>query len=117
MKAPESLAKLAGAWAQSAADCKKLFQRSGKALIYRQPVDPFAQAAIIESQRIRLPTGVCRLETASRRDGALEVGGECQDSISYTSRTAYIKLRSRNEIVVNPNGDPTLDIPMTRCPP
>ena len=30
------------------------------------------------------------------------------DSISYTSQTAHIKLRSKNEIVFNPNGDPAL---------
>ena len=114
--APESLAQLAGAWTQSAADCNKVFQRRGSALTFRQPVDQFAQATIIESQRIRLPTGVCRLERASRRGGVLEVSGECQDSISYTSRTAYIKLKSKNEIVFNPNGDSALDTSMTRCP-
>ena len=114
--APESLAQLAGAWTQSAADCKKLFQRRGGALTFRQPVDRFAQAAIIESQRIRLPTGVCRLERASRESGALKVSGECQDSVSYTSQTAYVKLKSKNQIVFNPNGDPALDTSMTRCP-
>jgi hypothetical protein len=114
--APESLAQLAGAWTQSAADCKKLFQRRGSAVAYRQPVDRFARAAIIESQRIRLPTGVCRLERASHERGALKVSGECQDSISYSSQTAYVKLRSKNEIVFNPNGDPALDTSMTRCP-
>ena len=77
--APESLAQLAGAWTPSAADCNKLFQRRGSALTYRQPVDQFAQAAIIESQRIRLPTSICRLERASHEGGALEVSGECQE--------------------------------------
>ena len=113
--APESLAELAGAWTQSAADCNKLFQRRGSAVAYRQPVDQFAQAAIIEPQRIRLPTGVCRLERASYEGGALKVSGECQDSISYTLQTAYVKLRSKNEIVFNPNGDTALDTTMTRC--
>jgi hypothetical protein len=114
--APESLAQLAGAWTSSAADCNKLFQRRGSAVAYRQPVDQFAQAAIIESQRIRLPTSVCRLERASPEGGALKVSGECQDSISYTSQTAYVKLKSKNEIVFNRNGDPALDTSMTRCP-
>ena len=113
--APENLAQLKGAWAPSAGDCDKLFQRLGSALAYRQPVDQFAQGAIIESQRIRLPTGICRLERASHEGGALEVSGECQDSISYTSQTAYIKLRSKNEIVFNRNGDPALGTSMTRC--
>ena len=114
--APESLAQLAGAWARSAADCNKLFQRRGSAVAYRQPVDQFAQAAIIESQRIRLPTSICRLERASHEGGALKVSGECQDSISYTSQTAYVKLRSKNEIVFNPNGDPALDTSMNAVP-
>ena len=113
--APESLAQLAGAWTSSAADCKKIFQRRGGALSYRQPVDKFAQAVIIESQRIRLPTGVCRLERAARERGALKVSGECQDSISYTKATAYLKLTSRNELVFNPNGDPALNTSLTRC--
>ena len=113
--APESLAQLAGAWTPSTADCNKLFQRRGSALAYRQPVDKFAQGAIIESQRIRLPTGICRLERASHEGGALKVSGECQDSVSYTSATAYVKLRSRNEIVFNSNGDAALNISMRRC--
>jgi HlyD family secretion protein len=114
--APESLAQLTGAWAQSTDDCKKLFQRRGGAAAFRQPVDKFAEAAIIESQRIRLPSGVCRLERASREGGALRVSGECQDSISYGSQTAYVKLRSKNEIMFNTNGDPGLNTSMMRCP-
>ena len=113
--APESLAQLKGAWAQSTNDCKKLFQRRGSVLTYRQPVDQFAQAVIIESQRIRLPKGLCRLERASREGGALKVSGECQDSISYTPQTAYVKLRTKDEIVFNPNGDPALNTTMMRC--
>ena len=113
--APESLAQLSGAWAESKDDCKKLFQRRGSALTYRQPVDQLAQAVIIELQRIRLPKGVCRLERASHEGGALKVSGECQDLISYTSQTAYVKLRSQDQIVFNPNGDPALNISMIRC--
>ena len=113
--APESLAQLEGAWTQSAADCSKLFQRRGSALTFRQPVDQFAQAAIIESQRIRLPTGLCRLERASQQGRALKVSGECQDSISYTAQTAYVKLKSENQIVFSSNGDPALDTSMVRC--
>ena len=113
--APANLAQLRGAWAQSTDDCKKIFQRRGSALAFRQPVDKFAQAMIIESQRIRLPTGVCRLERASREGGALRVSGECQDSISYTSQTTYVKLRSNNEILFNPNGDPALNTSLMRC--
>ena len=58
--APKSLAQLVGTWAYSAADCERLFQRRGGGWAYRQPVDKFAQAAIVEStKRILLPSAIC----------------------------------------------------------
>ena len=114
--APQSLSQLVGAWAPSPDDCDRLFQRRGKALAYRQPLDRFAQAAIVESQRIRLPSAVCRLETATREGGALRLSADCQDSISYTSRTVYIKLRSDTELFYSPTGDPVLATTLKKCP-
>ena len=114
--APQSVTQLVGAWAPSTEDCDRLFQRRGKALTYRQPVDKFAQAAIVESQQIRLPSAVCRLETATREGGALRLSADCQDSISYTSRTVYIKLRSDTELSYSATGDPVLATALTKCP-
>jgi HlyD family secretion protein len=114
--APESLAQLTGAWAYSRDDCDKVFQRRGKAVAFRQPVDKFAQAAIVEPQRIRTPSSICQIDRASNEDGALKVTGECRDSISYTSRTVYIRLKSNNEVAYSPTGDPVLATSLTRCP-
>jgi HlyD family secretion protein len=114
--APQSVAQLVGAWAASAADCDRLFQRRGRALAYRQPVDKFAQAAIVEQQRIRLPSAVCRLEMATKEEGALRLSADCQDSISYTSRTVYIKLRSDTELFYSATGDPVLATTLMKCP-
>jgi hypothetical protein len=85
-------------------------------LAYRQPVDKFARAAIVESQRIRLPSAVCQVESASHEGGALKLDAECQDSISYTSGTVHIKLRSDTEIFFSPTGDPVLSTTLMKCP-
>ena len=114
--APESITQLIGAWAASEADCARLFQRRGKALAYRQPMDKFAQAAIVKSQRIRLPSAVCQVESASKEGGALKLNAECQDSISYTSRTVHVKLRSDSEMFYSPTGDPVLGTTLMKCP-
>jgi HlyD family secretion protein len=114
--APESITQLIGAWASSEADCTRLFQRRGKALAYRQPVDKFAQAAIVESQRIRLPSAICQVESASHEGGALKLDAECQDSVSYTSGTVHVKLRSDTEIFFSPTGDPVLSTTLMKCP-
>ena len=114
--APDSLRQLIGAWAPSEADCAKLFQRRGKALAFRQPMDKFAQAAIVEAQRIRLPSATCQVESASKEGGALKLNAECQDSISYTSRTVHVKLRSDSEMFYSPTGDPVLATTLMKCP-
>ena len=114
--APDSITQLIGAWASSEADCTRLFQRRGKAVAFRQPVDTFARAAIVELQRIRLPSAVCQVESASREGGALKLSAECQDSISYTSRTVHVKLRSDTEIFYSPTGDPVLGTALMKCP-
>jgi biotin carboxyl carrier protein len=114
--APERLAQLVGAWAPSVQDCNRLFQRKGRALTYRQPIDQFAQAAIVEPQRIRLPSATCQLDSAASDGGSLKLIAECADIVSYTSRTVYVKLRSNDELVYSPTGDPVLATNLRKCP-
>jgi hypothetical protein len=116
--APKSLAQLVGTWAYSAADCERLFQRRGGGWAYRQPVDKFAQAAIVEStKRILLPSAICRIDGASEAEGALKVSADCEDSISYTSRSVMIALRSATELVYSASGDPALGTTLKKCAP
>ena len=116
--APKSLAQLVGAWAYSAEDCDKIFQRSGSGWAYRQPVDKFAQAAIVESpQRILLPSATCQIERSSEVEGALKVTAECADSISFTPRSTVITLRSATELVYSASGDPVLATTLKKCTP
>jgi hypothetical protein len=116
--APKSLAQLVGTWAYSPADCDRLFQRRGGGWAYRQPVDKFAQAAIVESpKRIVLPSATCRIEGASNVQGALKVSADCQDSISYTPRSVMIALRSPTELTYSASGDPALATTLKKCAP
>jgi hypothetical protein len=115
--APKSLAQLVGTWAYSPADCDRLFQRRGGGWAFRQPVDKFAQAAIVESpKRIVLPSAICRIDGASGAQGALKVNAECQDSISYTPRSVMIALRSATELIYSASGDPALATTLKKCP-
>jgi hypothetical protein len=116
--APKSLTQLVGTWAYSPADCDRLFQRRGGGWAYRQPVDKFAQAAIVESpKRIVLPSAICQIDGASQAEGALKVSAECQDSISYTPRSVMIALRSATELVYSASGDPALATTLKKCAP
>ena len=114
--APQSVKQLAGAWAPPGADCNKIFQRKGRALTYRQPADPFMKAVIVDPQRIRLPSATCELDSAVRDGGSLKLIAECADVISYTSRTVYVTLRSNDELVYSPTGDPVFATNLMRCP-
>ena len=116
--APKSLAQLVGTWAYSAADCERLFQRRGGGWAYREPVDKFAQAAIVESpKKILLPSAICRIEGASLVEGMLKVSADCEDSISYTSRSVMIALRSTTELLYSASGDAALATTLKKCAP
>jgi hypothetical protein len=114
--APKSLAQLVGAWAYSAEDCERVFERRGGGWAYRQPVDKFAQAAIVESpKKILLPSATCQIDGASQVEGALKVSAECASSISFTSRSTAIMLRSPTELVYSASGDAVLATTLKKC--
>jgi hypothetical protein len=106
---------LVGAWTASAPDCPKLFERRGGGLVYRQPVDKFAQAAIIAPNQLLLPSSACQVQGVSHENGAIKINAECSDSISYTSQTVQIKVKSGGEIVYSPTGDTSLDTTLVKC--
>jgi hypothetical protein len=107
--------RLVGAWTTSEADCKRLFVRSGGGLAYRQPVDKFAQAAIIGPQQIRLPASSCQVQHVTHEKGVLKLDVLCNDSVSYTNQTVQIRETSGGEMVYSPTGDPALDTTLIRC--
>ena len=108
-------ARLLGAWTTSQADCSKLFVRRGGALFYRQPVDKFAQAEIIEPQQIRGPASICRVQRISHANGVVKLSTQCSDSISYTDQTAEIKFMPGGEISYSPTGDPSVNTTLIKC--
>jgi len=107
---------LLGAWTTNLPDCKRLFVRRNGPLVFRQPVDKFAQAAIIQPQTIYMPASSCHVRQVSRAKDVIKISADCQDSISYTSQSLQIKVRSNSEIVYSPTGDPTLDTTFIKCP-
>ncbi len=109
--------RLSGAWATVQADCKKLFVRSGRGLAFRQPVDQFAQAAIITPGEVVLPNQTCRVTKASHDKGLTTLDFDCKDSISYTSQTVELEIKSGAEMIYRPNGDKTLDTTLIKCGP
>ena len=108
-------ARLLGAWTTSQADCSKLFAKKGGALFYRQPVDKFAQAEIIEPQQIRGPASICQVQQVSHANGVVKLTTQCSDSISYTEQTTEIKLMSGGEISYSPTGDPSVSTTLIKC--
>ena len=83
-----------------------------------EPVDKFAQAAIVESpKKILLPSAICRIEGASLVEGMLKVSADCEDSISYTPRSVMIALRSATELIYSASGDAALATTLKKCAP
>ena len=95
--APESITQLIGAWASSEADCARLFQRRGKALAFRQPVD---QVCASRDRRVaadpaafrRLP-GRERVPRRRRAQTERRMSGLHQLHVTDRSRQTQIRYR------------------------
>jgi hypothetical protein len=109
--------ELLGAWATSASQCAQIFERQGGIWVYRPPIDEFAQAAIFKAGQILTPTLTCEVKDIARTNDVLSVTGMCKDSMSYTSQTARIMVKGKDEIVYSPTGDPALNTDLQRCSP
>jgi hypothetical protein len=117
VSAREMERELLGAWATSASQCTQIFERQGGLWVYRRPIDEFAQAAIFEAGRILTPTLTCEVKDIARTKDVLSVTGMCKDSMSYTSQTARIMVKGKDEIVYSPTSDPALNTDFQRCSP
>jgi hypothetical protein len=107
--------RLDGAWATSPADCKKLFVRGGGGVVFRQPVDQFAQAAIITPGSVVMPNQTCQVTDVAHKNGLTTLEMNCRDEISYTTQSVEIEVRSSSSVVFRPNGDKTLDTSLMKC--
>jgi hypothetical protein len=110
--------RLLGAWAQSASDCKQIFELRGGILTYRQPIDTFAVAFIIGPGEIRASTGSCRVGRVSSAKGYISMALECNNSVGFLPMKARIKMLSKTEMTYGDDAnDPVLDTTYEKCAP
>jgi hypothetical protein len=107
---------LAGAWTPSAADCSRLFQRTGHGLSFKQPVDKFAQAVIIRPGEFEGPSSVCRVLKVTRAQGTITAATECRDTVGYLSLDITVKVQSPRQIIYSANGVDALNATYLKCP-
>ena len=109
-------AGLAGAWTASQPDCAKLFVRRGGALAgpAGRQIRPGRdhRAPGHSPARHQLP----RREGRPRERSKIKITADYNNSISYTTPTVEIKVKSTGEIVYSPTGDPALDTTLIKCP-
>jgi hypothetical protein len=107
---------LVGAWAPSIAECSRLFQRTGRGLAFKQPVDAFAQAVIIRPGELEGPASVCRVLKVTRAQDTITAATECRDTVGYLALDITIKVQSARQIVYSANGGDALNVTYLKCP-
>jgi hypothetical protein len=107
---------LVGAWTPSIADCSRLFERTSRGVSFKQPVDKFAQAAIIRPGEIEGPSSVCRVLKVTRAKDTISAATECRDTVGYLSLNITIKVQSARQIIYSATGGETLNETYLKCP-
>lgn len=108
--------RLLGAWAQSTSDCSAVFQRRGKAIIYRKPVDQFRSSFVIAGRAIASPSGDCRILSDTQKGDVITLKLSCNTSISYLDRTETIRLVDARKLSRGFTGEASLDLNYEKCP-
>ena len=107
---------LVGARAPTTAECSRLFERTSRGVSFKQPVDKFAQAAIIRPGEIEGPSSVCRVLKVSRAKDTITAATECRDTVGYLSLGITIKVQSARQIIYGANGSEALNSTYLKCP-
>jgi hypothetical protein len=107
---------LVGAWTPSTTDCSRLFQRTGRGLSFKPPVDKFAQAVIIRPAELEGPASVCRVLKVTRAQDTITAATECRDTVGYLTLDITIKVQSARQIVYSANGVDALNVTYLKCP-
>ncbi len=107
---------LVGAWTPSLAECSRLFTRTGRGITFKQPVDKFAQAAIIRPTQVEGPSSVCRVLKVSRANETISAATECRDTVGYLPMEITIKIQSPRQIIYSATGGEALNVTYLKCP-
>ena len=62
-----------------------------------------------------MPNQTCQVTSATHDKGLTKLDFTCRDTISYTSQSVEIEVKSATEMVYRPNGDKTLDTTLVKC--
>lgn len=110
---------VAGAWAQSASDCKEVFETRDGGVRFRRPTNTFISAFIIRGRNVEAVNGSCHInDTSPAENGYLRMKLECQDAISFLPLDARIKILSATQMSYGDfSSDPTIDSTYQRCAP
>jgi hypothetical protein len=107
--------RLIGAWAQSASDCKEVFETRNGRTTFRQPVNNFINAFIIGAHQISATNGLCRVGGVVAKDGHFIASLSCNNSIGFGPVRARFKVINEDEIMYGSTDDPLLDSAYVRC--
>lgn len=111
--------RLEGAWAQSASDCKEVFETRAGSVIFRRPINTFISAFIVKGQDVEGVNGSCRMnDISSAANGYLRLKLECRTAISFLPLNARVKILSPTQMSYGDfSSDPTIDATYQRCAP
>lgn len=80
--AQTSQSSVQGAWLASGPACEDVFSSGGKGTSFKKPVDVFAPAFIISSNRLRTPTATCRIKSSQQAGERRLLTLDCSNAVS-----------------------------------
>jgi len=71
-----------GAWLAGGVDCAEVYSSAGKGTSFKKPVDIFAPAFIISSNRLRTPQASCRIKSVRAAGDRQNLVLDCANAVA-----------------------------------
>jgi hypothetical protein len=108
--------RLIGAW-KASSDCEKIFERRAGRMQFRQPIDQFISAFVIDPNTVISSGAQCSIEKWSASGDVTTMALNCNNSIGYSKQDVRLQILSDTELIYGFPGNPSLDRHFEKCLP
>jgi hypothetical protein len=113
--AQEGLSRYQGAWLAGGADCAEVYSSAGKGTSFKKPVDIFAPAFIISSNRLRTPQASCRIKSVRPAGDRQSLVLDCTNAVAGDQVRVLIAPQSDGSLKRYFNEQDTAGTTYQRC--
>jgi len=109
-------ADIAGAWANDASVCGKVFVKNNNRISLAPDAELYGGGFIVEGDRVTGTLQKCTIKTMKADGANVHLIAACSTGVMVSDLQFTVKVVADNQITVSPAGPVSMETPYVRCP-